>query len=619
MLITGVNQVFLSDLMALTESMSEILALSKITGAFDRIGVLAYRDYCDTHCGIFLWSEWNNPDLSKFTSNIRPDGGGDYPEAAKSGLLHALDKVDPTKRTLILWYADAPPHHIHSTAVNAKKERKQYPNDSTDWVKLSLLTKEKNCTVFSFGSVMGDDHLSYYVLLSQLTSGACLSFGGYHNIDTYHLSRLTLDIVIHWTGLSDESNTDAEPMEYGGVSVVSFKDPAPTECSIEKLGSEENGTPFLPAVSGPSFFSKPSSTALDLAKDIPTSPNAHIFQAQSIQKRFADPQNEDFRQMVYVELEQLIESNVFALTYNSVFGQLWRAVCKTGDSSKKADLANAFSVKVGQIDNEKKREVMQKWLEDSFDSRAEIEEIVKKAPVDEATVWVYLDLDSGVEFTRRELLEVSRSCNSGVLKKLATIFTHLKVIDPAVPLPADQRKLPTTLRPREFFRLLPHLVVPGTLFPHRAAALTAILALITGVPFLTSKATALLETTRGTWLNIEVPENISSECARFLLSAPEGVVLTPDEKEVYTAIRRYKLLELNLESRLKAMVGWTPDKSRNVGDWKVKCVECNVKRSVTIMSHEKKGVCGMCRMNVASVYPNETSEVCLRFSLLTFS
>ena len=66
-----------------------------------------------------------------------------------------------------------------------------------------------------------------------------------------------------------------------------------------------------------------------------------------------------------------------------------------------------------------------------------IKEIVKKAPVDEAMVWVYLDLDLDVELTRRVLLEVLRSCNSDVLKKLATIFTHLKVVDLAVPLPAD--------------------------------------------------------------------------------------------------------------------------------------------------------------------------------------
>ena len=72
----------------------------------------------------------------------------------------------------------------------------------------------------------------------------------------------------------------------------------------------------------------------------------------------------------------------------------------------------------------------------------------------------------------------------------------------------------------------------------------AILALITGVPFLAYNTTALLKTTHGMQLNIEVPEKIS---------------------------------------------------------------------------HEKKGVCSMHRMNVASVYPNETSEVCLHFSLPTLS
>ena len=110
---------------------------------------------------------------------------------------------------------------------------------------------------------------------------------------------------------------------------------------------------------------------------------------------------------------------------------------QTGNSSKKAKLVNAFAVKAGQICSGEKREVMQKWLEDSFDSRVEIEEIVKKAPVDEAMVWVYLVLDSGMELTERELLEVSKSCNSDMLKKLAAIITHLNVVNPAVLLPVD--------------------------------------------------------------------------------------------------------------------------------------------------------------------------------------
>ena len=84
--------------------------------------------------------------------------------------------------------------------------------------------------------------------------------------------------------------------------------------------------------------------------------------------------------------EQHLIYSIFLPKNNSVFSQLQHALCKTGDSPKKAELANVFSVKVVQIDNKKKYKVMQKQLEGSFDLRAGIEEIAKKAPVDEATV-----------------------------------------------------------------------------------------------------------------------------------------------------------------------------------------------------------------------------------------
>jgi hypothetical protein len=82
---------------------------------------------------------------------------------------------------------------------------------------------------------------------------------------------------------------------------------------------------------------------------------------------------------------------------------------------------------------------------------------------------------------------------------------------------------------------------------------------------------------KGTWIDLEVPENLSYDCARFLLSAPDGVVLTDHEKDVYTAMRRYKLIELNLESTLDVKVPWTPDKTREVGDVKIECQLCHIR------------------------------------------
>lgn len=66
-----------------------------------------------------------------------------------------------------------------------------------------------------------------------------------------------------------------------------------------------------------------------------------------------------------------------------------------------------------------------------------------------------------------------------------------------------------------------------------------------------------------------MPENLSFECAKFLLSAPDGVVLSAEERRVYEGMKRYRGIEMNLESGMKVKVGWCPEKTRGVGDVKV--------------------------------------------------
>jgi len=144
----------------------------------------------------------------------------------------------------------------------------------------------------------------------------------------------------------------------------------------------------------------------------------------NLAKRFANPAETTYHQVVYTSLAAIIESNVSSLTYNPIFGQLWRAVCK-GTDKNKAQLLNAFSNRVGTITDPAQKAGLQQWLEESLDATEEIERVV--ARVGTEGPMVYLDFDSDVELTRTELLDVSRSCYSGVLKKVASVFTHLKV------------------------------------------------------------------------------------------------------------------------------------------------------------------------------------------------
>ncbi|KAF7378381.1 RING-type domain-containing protein [Mycena sanguinolenta] len=594
---------------ALRSSIPEILALAKLSGVFLRIGVLAYKDYTDPADEIVAWSGWNSDNLPQFVQDLEPTGGGDFPEAAKTALIRGLQAVNKETKTLVLWYADAPPHHISVPShENDVSEMKAFPPGAVDWVKLCHTARRRNCTVFSFTpNSMDIAHSAFYVLLSELTGGISISSTAGSKSSTL-ISRLTLGVILQWIG-HGASDMDAILQDSGAVLLRYEQSPrtAKQKPRDEALGCAG----YLPPCHRPGSGGIPLLPILSTPLDATTIPTA-TFAAQpfNLAQRFSDPLETGYHDLVYDSFTKIIRANVVCLTYNPIFGQLWRAICKDS-SPRKTELVNLFSEFVGKVTDAVKKSALRQWLEESFDQTEEIEKIVSRA-ADNGPM-VYLDLDAAVDLTRTQLLDVSRSCYSGVLKNIASVFTHLRLAESSATLAPLQRSLPLTLPPRDFFRILPHLIVPGTLYSARAATLTAIVSIITGVPFLQGPATVLLATAKGKWLDMKIPENISFECARFLLSAPAGVVLTNEEKKTYEAMQRYHLIELNLDAPLLVKVPWTPDKTRGPGDVKVQCRKCLVRRSITIMSHVHGDVCGFCvtgelsPVKVAARYP-ETME-----------
>ncbi|KAK7063370.1 RING-type domain-containing protein [Favolaschia claudopus] len=602
-----------SDLDSLRSSIPEILALARLSGVFSRVGVLAYKDYTEPD-ELIAWSGWNSDSaLARFVQDLEPTGGGDFPEAAKTALIRALQAVDKESKTLILWYADAPPHHMSVQSLgNDVAETKAFPTGAVDWVKLSHTARRRNCTVFTFTpNSMDIAHASFYILLSELTGGVSISSkAGAKSAEV--ISRLTLGVILQWIGQSTTNMEDV--LRDSGALLLRYEESPRTATSKPK--DEESGSAGYLPPSLKSSNGTPLRRILSIALDIShLSSTASEMVPLDLSKRFDDVAQTGYRSLAYQSLEDIIKLNVASLTYNSIFGQLWRAVCRD-PSERRTHLVDAFSDAVGKITDFEKRAALRQWLEESFDRTAEIEQIIMRHRTAEGgeSASLYLDLDADVRLTRTELLDVSRSCYSAVLKKIANIFTHLKLAESNTHLLPGQRSIPLTLPPRDLFRILPHLIVPGTLYPTRAASLTAILALTTGVPFLRDSTTALLEPTKGTWLDMQVPENISFDCAKLLLSAPPGLVLNAKEKRVYEGMRRYQLVE---DLSLEVTVPWTPRKTRGVGDVKVQCKKCGIRRSITIMSHVHSDVCGLCvrgalsAAKLAERYPDlDDSESC---------
>jgi hypothetical protein len=130
-------------------------------------------------------------DLIKMAKRLEPIGGGDGPEATKTGLAMAYELMRTDACTIILLYTDAPPHtpfngDTSDSCSNLGPERKALKMETSyggfgphfvDWVSaskwLSGRSGEKKAQVFSIlEKDMPFAYAGYYNYLSAMTGGA---------------------------------------------------------------------------------------------------------------------------------------------------------------------------------------------------------------------------------------------------------------------------------------------------------------------------------------------------------------------------------------------------------------------------------------------------------------
>ena len=234
--------------------------------------------------------------------------------------------------------------------------------------------------------------------------------------------------------------------------------------------------------------------------------------------------------------------------------------------------------------------------------------------LDPTVVFTDNDEDGDKTLTRAKLLEIGRSCDYRVLRRLGRLLTQLTYINSAADMPAHIATTPESEIPRipialatqeykrKFWRILLHIVVPGTMLSARPAAVLAALSIRMGVQPLIDAAEQEMLIWRGRWNDIEVPENWNVSCLSLLMDADSAYrkrhqekknsLLKDEDRALFERLVDYKMLELNLDTTLTARIGWTPEKSRAPLGSVVTCLSCELPRSVTIMGNG--GKCGHC-------------------------
>lgn len=661
---------------ALRISLPHIISMSTLTGCFARCGLLAYRDYSNS--GLSEWSGWldlalaakrdQSPDaegdpsldeelylsdILESVRSLRPYGGGDYPEATKTALAKAFRVMRPDAKTIILLYTDAPPHAVTDTTLNTSQEKLglqlQYGSlgpTFMDWVSAcnELAAGDKRAQVFSILEPrMRLDFVGYYIYLSTMTGGSCVQLDSTKPLD---IARFTIDVLLAWMGI-ERTGIMAQVGSSPLARLLQYKTSDHIKDPTDELDARCGM--FFPTKSGgkysdhtPPFNDNTATTAsltVDALKEYLPKKDVPI---ANFAKRYST--DDTYRQLVTKHLKRIIRNDVRTITINPVFGSLWRAITSDRSNEASQGLRDCFSVRVGRIEDAEDRARVREWLEASYDHSEEVMAIIESVPEENRFPCVYLDPTlsfispdatqtdhsnkSITKFTRMELLEIGRSCDPAVLRRLSRILPCFTYIEKAADVPdyiaaaGDEQvpKIPTILASdrfkHQFWQILLHLVVPGTMLPARAAALLAGLSLRLGITPLMDAAGQEMLSFRDQWNGIDTPETWNVACMSILLGADDAyrqrqeeasnpphhegeesskqptTLLKPEDRKLFEHLITYRILELNLDSRLTARVGWSPLSTTAPIGPLVVCRSCRYPRSVTLMG--PGGRCGVC-------------------------
>ncbi|KAF7545356.1 hypothetical protein G7Z17_g9224 [Cylindrodendrum hubeiense] len=639
--------------LALNKSLPEIINLSALTGCFERIGVVTYRDYCGGD--LTEWSGWCSPSgavsgpeivgqekVLEMARRILPDCGGDWPEATKTGLALAYEKMREDATTIMLLYTDAPPHFAATGGKNYNKEKTAlskkgsyggYGSRFVDWVSAAKSLKDgpKKAVVFSVVSHTSVSSFSPYLYLSTATKGI------HFTIDTVTsaiISQLTLGILLTWMGAGKAVENDDTRI---GV-LRSYR----AQTDIDQGNNETDSITdryFSMGTTGTSFTGTVENTEMRSVnlKEMPEVLKARGPSVKNFAKRYVE--DEEYKKLAVDQLRRIIDSNVSAVSVNPIFGTLWRTVCNDRNNEARDGLITAFGFQVDRIADAAEKARMKAWLEESYNYKAEIQAAIGDVPVEERFPVVYLDPTADFkvkagqygeedadnrplnEFTRGELLEIGRSCDYRILRRLGKVLTRLSYVEKPEDLPAhikaadagDVPQIPMALadpkHKSKFWKILLHAVLPGTMVTARPAAVLAALALRMGIVPLRDVADQELLSFRDNWNTIAIPETWNVGCLGLLLDAdsdfekrvsqgitkrqtPESSILKTADRKLFKTLVDYKMLEANMKTTLQAKIGWSPEKTKVALGPVVVCRECKFPRSVTIMSND--GICGMC-------------------------
>jgi len=572
---------------SLKPSILQLSNLIKLLGTDTKIAVLAYKDQTDKYP--IIWSKWLDPynsTLIDFVNHLHADGGSeDFCESSKLAVCIAIEECSDTKEVLVIHFTDAPPHcknryfgAYSRKCGNDEKEKimlKQL-GYSDDWITICNKVHEKKLsivTIYTKNSIYNIDSfaiMAYYALLGQVIY---LSNPSIENI-----TKTTIDVILsQFKGSKITSHTSYE---------LKYSKPFKNE---EELGNLDLNLMMLDA-----YEYYPKHKTFENFSNI-----------SQLIKQFKN--NQSYRDLVYNVLSDIMNTKegVFSLSYNPIFGSLWRIVSAfSRHDDRSVHLNTKLSREMNKLDS-KRLMIVKEWLEESYNREDDIHEMIKSVNnfCDDSMVFI---INMKEPVTKKQLMDVMRGTadNHSTGKVICFLSTIQTVKYSEIPKYKKENYdyIPVDLESSEVMAIISHLISPGIIMSYRPSAILSILTCLALEPNskLYAHASNYLTNICGKWIDIhklELTDNFAISFINIinqLRNKPDHPkFLSTKEIEFYDNLTIINKVLKNLNKYITVQVPYlTKNKQRQQYDHILECKDCKKMRSFTVMHTENQ--CGPC-------------------------
>lgn len=547
MFITNTNCSMKKSLSDLKKLIPQVVDLAHLTHFVNRISVLAYSDY-NVETVPIEWSGWKDiheaDSLASFVQNLKLYSNDSYSRAVKTGLLHACDKVK--RPTICIMYTDAPPYH-KSTGGNYEKEVTAIGEENSQWLNICQRLKSRKIHVYPMFYNMANYGNPFFVTLAQITGGVCL------DIDRLQMVKTSVGLLLNLCGFEFDHEDSTK---------------------IMKMSEDFEPSKFL------------ANDSEKYVKDAEYFP-MKIECIEKLKMRVSEPVyqftiSEKYQKHVFLIFERIMKpKRVIALAYNTLFRDLWRSICDKRDDPRYARLEAMLTIAISSF-SKKHIEPLKSCLRETYDRTTEIKNILKKYSDKEP----FYIIDSKKYLSRKNIYKIEFSCSKKTLSPIKMRLEKLYISDEKPDKADELAYIPVCIEPALLFRILPHLMCPGTIFTMRLGVIVAIVA-YNNNSIIKNKAVEYLNACRGKWIDFTLFDKNTLPIAKMLLSVAEKALTKHEIKYLRTFIEN----ESTKKSKNRKSNVHYSEFTTLMLDYKVKCKTCGNFWSFTLLIDDSCVIC----------------------------